>query len=162
MFKGKYTSYSYLCSICCISTFAHIWASPFCAIVPQALCGKKEMWIQLCDVLFFYSQWAEENKPSWQYVYASTPLAARLGAVVQRSMPFLCCGPDIAARAESIPVCNPSGEMEAYVADGSQRQWFKGQKRRQSPLGKEDADRHAAMGNSYSVCGVIQRKAFTS
>lgn len=67
------------------------------------------------------------------------------------------------ARAKLIPVCNPSGEIEVQAAaDRSQRQWFKGQNQQHSSLGKDDADRHTLMGNSWSVCGVIQTKAFIS
>lgn len=84
-------------------------------------------------------------------------------AVDQRRIQCLFYGPDIAARAKLIPVCNPSSEIEVQAAaDRSQRQWFKGQNQQHSSLCKEDADRHTLMRNSWSVCGAIQTKAFIS
>lgn len=62
-----------------------------------------------------------------------------------------------------IPVCNPNSVIESQAgADSSQRQRFKGQNQQQEAILVKKTLTHIGMGNSWSVCGVVQSYALAS
>lgn len=62
-----------------------------------------------------------------------------------------------------IPVCNPNSVIESQAgADSSQRQRFKGQNQQQEAILVKKTLTHIVMGNSWSVCGVVQSYALAS